>query len=433
MGHDASVAFVGLMRADGVDEVNPAFSQAGQLFQERLLGAVADAGLNVTHVFLQRPIPSFPADGRLWIRGGTGTVCRRFRATLLPFLNWGPVKTATISLSLIWNLVAWGWRFRGAGTRCLLLYNDAPPWLASIAAGRLIGAVVIAVVADIQVPGSGSVPATPLRWLQHRLQVRALPLCDGLVVLTHNIARDFAPCVPHIQMEGAVPDRLIETIVAQQDLEACSGDSSEPYDLDEPSRDTVVTLMYAGGLFEMKGVPLLLDAMERLPGLAYRLWITGDGPLRTSVERAAENDPRITYWGFPSYDEVLQLMRRATILINPHSTRHRSSRYVFPSKLVEYLAIGKPVITTRSTPEIADEYDGIAFVVDENPDAFANKIVEIAALSPRTRAEIGERARHFVLSQKSWTVQGERIARFITGQTDSHVNVHYPIAGTSQQ
>jgi glycosyltransferase involved in cell wall biosynthesis len=175
----------------------------------------------------------------------------------------------------------------------------------------------------------------------------------------------------------------------------------------------VTVFLYGGSLSAARGTTLLLDAFRRLEGSQYRLWITGEGDARADVEAAAAADPRIQYWGFVSYDNALELYRRATILVNPHLTGVRSGRYQFPSKLIEYLASGRPVVSTR-TPEIEREYgDVVVLAGDESPDALAAAMRETAARSEADLAAFGIRGREFVLREKTWERQGARIAGFL--------------------
>jgi glycosyltransferase involved in cell wall biosynthesis len=324
-----------------------------------------------------------------------------FPTTLLPFVNLGPAKPISAGFALLRHLLRWGRSNRGRA-RAILTYNVTnPPGIASVIAGRLTGTKVFAVVADIQVPGSGLVPDTLLRRLEFRLQRFTLPRLDGLIVLTRRMADDFAPRTPFIQVEGAVAGL---PRVAR----------SAPAGRDAIPRDEPVVLMYSGGLSELKGIPLLLDAFRLLPDQRFRLWITGTGPLSELVAASAARDPRITFWGFVEYGRVLELYQQATLLINPHSTRHASARYLFPSKLVEFLATGTPVISTCSTPEVLEEYGDVLYPLPEDsPERLAELITAVSALPPTDRDDMGARARRLVQDRKSWPVQGARVARFI--------------------
>lgn len=396
-------AFVGLLDTDGRVGENAAYSPAGTQFQECLLESLYGTGVDVTHIYALRPVTSFPRNRRLIFEATDVVMLGSIRTTLLGFVNFGPAKTLTAGLTLFIRLLGWAWREHGR-PRAVLLYNvNSPPGIVSVLAGRISGFKVVAIVADLQVPGQGLLPDTSLRRLEFWLQTRTLPLCDGLIVLTRRMAEEFAPVVPFIWMEGALPNDLI--------AEPAISDGEEP---DNDAGEGCV-FMYAGGLSELKGVRLLLDAFARVRG-THELWITGRGPSAADVERAAKDDPRITYWGFPSEQELRALYQKCDVLINPHSAHHESAHYLFPSKLIEYLGTGKPVISTCSTPEVAEEYGEVLFLADDSPDALAATIESVAGLTAAEREVAGARGRRYVLGRKSWRIQGHRIATFISAQ-----------------
>lgn len=399
------VAFVGVLAPSEDRSGNPAFSQAGSTFQESLIRSLATAGINVDTIFAQRPTTSYPHSRRLVFLPASGTA-GVLPVTFLPFVNFGAIKTITSGVALFVSLLRWSWANRRHQGRVLLLYNvSSPPGIASVLAGRVTGAKVIAVIADIQVPGSGSVANSVLRRLDYRLQTFTMARCDGLVVLTNRMVTDFAPDVPSVLVEGAVPPQMT-LLYAGADEQGDTGSTNCETD--------PIILMFAGELSELKGIPTLLDAFARIPNSAVKLWITGRGPEQPRVEAAAAADDRIRYWGYPSYEELLALYAQATLLVNPHSMRHLSSRYLFPSKLIEYLATGIPVLTTPSTPEVAELYGRFTYVAtDDSVEALAHAITR--AISHR-RSELrakGAAGRAFVLHEKTWEVQGRRVAAFI--------------------
>lgn len=402
-GGDESVAcaFIGLIDTDGRVAQNPAFSAAGTQFQESLLGALRSTALDVTHVYVLRPVVSFPALRQLGFPPGRTRLLGSLSTTLLPFVNAGPLKTISSGIALFPYLLAWAWRERGH-RRVFLLYNlYSPPGIVAIVAGWLSRTVVVAIVADIQVPGDGLLPDTPLRQLDYQLQVRTLPLFDGLVVLTRAMAQEFAPSTPFIEMEGAVPDALMRPISR---VAAAYDRATGPF-----------VIMYAGGLSELKGVRVMLASFALLEGNGYELWITGRGPLEDAVREAAANDSRITYWGFPDQEQLLSLYSKADTLVNPHSAMHASARYLFPSKLIEYLATGTPVVSTSSTPEVAEIYRDVCLVTAADaPEEIAASIRRLAGMTGVQRCELGARARSFVVAEKSWQRQAQRIAEFAT-------------------
>lgn len=399
------VAFVGVLAPTEERRNNLALSQAGATFQESLVEALASAGINVDHVFAQRPTPSFPRVRRLLFGVRRGVLgCRP--VTFLPFLNFGVAKAITGGVALVVLLARWGRRNRRVARKAVLLYNlNSPPALASVIAGRLTGTKVIAVVADIQVPGSGSLPNSPFRRLEYRLQTFTMSLCDGLVVLTNRMAADFAPMVPSMLVEGAVPPQLVSSYTTVDDHNGVPNSDGKG----DPT-----ILMFAGEISDLKGVPALLDAFSRIPNPDIELWITGRGPEQARVVAAAAADARIRYWGYPPYSELLALYQQATLLVNPHSVGQLSSRYLFPSKLIEYLATGVPVLSTPSTPEIAELYGAFAFITaDDSADALARSIMRTLSYPRSELRSRGAAGREFVLREKTWEVQGRHVAAFI--------------------
>jgi glycosyltransferase involved in cell wall biosynthesis len=394
------VAFVGSLMPRTEVASLAGHSEASALFQERLLAALAADGLEVSQVFSIPLAPSFPAQRRLVFRSRRHRTDGGIAATQLGFVNYRAAKAATLAVELFLQLLRWGWRERGY-RKVVLRYNaDNPPALVNLLAARLIRAASIGLIADLQPPGGGLLPETLLRRVEFRLQTMSLRRFDGLVAVTPAIGSDFAPGVPAIVVEGGV---------ATADPAALAEEASCRPEVGGGAK----VVMYAGDFSELRGVRLLLEAFSLLPDSQTRLWITGKGELRGLVETAARRDPRITYWGYIRHADVLALYRQATVLINPHSTREHSARYLFPSKVLEYLAAGRPVISTCGEG-IEEGYRGAVFLLrNETPAGLAALLAEVLARPEAELAAFGLRGREFVLREKSWDRQGRRIATFI--------------------
>jgi hypothetical protein len=93
---------------------------------------------------------------------------------------------------------------------------------------------------------------------------------------------------------------------------------------------------------------LLVDSFRLIPDPDVRLVISGRGGLERELRRAAQSDPRITIAGFLDRQAWRRLLASATVLVNPRLSSALENRYNFPSKLIDYLAAGRPVITTLS-------------------------------------------------------------------------------------
>jgi glycosyltransferase involved in cell wall biosynthesis len=98
---------------------------------------------------------------------------------------------------------------------------------------------------------------------------------------------------------------------------------------------------FAGRLTPEKGISTLLQAWRTI-GTDFRLQIAGDGPLASEVEQACREMKNVTWLKWLPRTEILQRMKRASVLILP-STWYEG----FPMTLAEACAVGLPVIASK--------------------------------------------------------------------------------------
>jgi glycosyltransferase involved in cell wall biosynthesis len=399
-GGRPALAFVGALVPEGERARYPAHSPAGQQFQRELLRVLAEQGYPPDRLISLPPVASFPRDRRLLLR--RRTVPSEARLVELPVVNLGGLKPLTAGVATVAAVVRWA-RERGPhdGGRIVLGYNASNPsgW-AVVAGARAIGARAVLIAADVPVPGAGDVPGTLSRRLEARLHHASIRRFDGIVALSPYTLTDYGGGAPGLLLEGGVA----------ADLTAARFDARAGGQV--PGRPT--RLAYTGRLTETAGIDLLLGAFALLEGAGWRLTITGWGEGAARVGAAAAADPRIEYLGRVERSRVLEVYARADILVNPHLTAPRSARYAFPSKLLEYLATGRPTVTT-ALPWIAAEYGGHCRLLrEETPAALAATVSDLAAVPEPARLAAAAAARSWVLKEKSWDAQGERLAAFLT-------------------
>jgi glycosyltransferase involved in cell wall biosynthesis len=171
-------------------------------------------------------------------------------------------------------------------------------------------------------------------------------------------------------------------------------------------------VVLSGSLESFNGLELVTAAMTHLPG-EYELVIAGSGSLEGFAREQAARDPRIRFLGFLAFEDVLELYWSADLLLNARITRAIDTRYFFPSKLMELLASGTPVLST-CTGHVESEYGHVLYLLrDETPEALAARMEEIRRIAPRERFDLGRRAREFMLTEKTWRRQGERLADYM--------------------
>lgn len=394
---DLAFAFVGTILPDRAEFHGPAYSAAGQLFQRELLGGLAAAGLVPGTVYSFRGQPAFPRGRRLWAAGGSEEI-DGMRVRFLPFVNVQPLKPLTAGLSLLAALLVWRWRTRGARHRLIHCVNvHMPPGLITLLAARLAGARISASVLDVFQPGLN----VPDRWRWHLdllLQRHAIRRLDGVMVVSPAIAEDFTrPDQPVCLIEGGVGERWLRPLPARP------RPASAPF-----------TAAFAGSLEPINCIRWMLDTMDLLPEEGFRLLLAGDGSLAPEVRERAARDPRVEYRGFLGHEAVREVYAEADVLLCVRRTGQRQ-QYFFPSKLMEYLASGVPVVTTAIRgvePELAGV---MAPLRDETPAGLAALLRQLAASPPEERQALGARARQLVLREKSWAAQGRKLAALLLG------------------
>lgn len=119
---------------------------------------------------------------------------------------------------------------------------------------------------------------------------------------------------------------------------------------------TKKAIMYSGTLRYQYGIKNLLDAFKGIEDKDVELWICGSGEAEKEVKELAQKDSRVKFFGFCTQDEVAQLRSRAAILVNPRTNDGEYTKYSFPSKTMEYMVSGKPVVMYK-LDGIPDEYD----------------------------------------------------------------------------
>lgn len=174
-------------------------------------------------------------------------------------------------------------------------------------------------------------------------------------------------------------------------------------------------ILYTGTLHHQYGIMTLLQAFEMIQEPDYELWICGSGDAENDVKALAEIDQRIRFWGYVPKQTIYKLQEQATILVNPRTNEGEYTKYSFPSKTMEYMMSGIPVVMHK-LHGIPDEYDPYLFYVEDNTaEALSKRMKEICELSEEERDAFGLTAREFVAGKKNARTQAEKILNMVVG------------------
>jgi glycosyltransferase involved in cell wall biosynthesis len=170
-------------------------------------------------------------------------------------------------------------------------------------------------------------------------------------------------------------------------------------------------ILFIGTLFNFSGLDILIrrfpEVLKEAP--QAKLLIVGDGPQRPKLEKiVAETglQKQVIITGFQPYNTMPQYINTSTLCVNTFLIND-TTRDIFPSKIVQYLACGKAVIATRlpgMAAVIEGEQQGVVY--SDNVDDLLDNIT--ALLKSAERRKQLEQAGLAYVTQKHGN---EKIAR----------------------
>lgn len=234
-----------------------------------------------------------------------------------------------------------------------------------------------------------------LRHLYNRMVYKCIDRVDSFVLLTEHMREPLRVCEkPYVIVEGIADDF---------------------YDVPDIKNITEKkVVLYTGTLHYQFGIKNLLDAFSQIPADDYELWICGSGEAENEIEQLSKNDNRIRYFGYKSKKEVVSMQKQATLLINPRQDIGEYTKYSFPSKTIEYMQSGTPVLMYKLAG-IPDKYDDYLYYIDPDAgvDGIKNKIISICEMEDSEREQFGLKAKLFVEKNASGKAQTQKILEMI--------------------
>lgn len=140
----------------------------------------------------------------------------------------------------------------------------------------------------------------------------------------------------------------------------------------------IQNIFYGGILNRRFGVKTLVDAFLSTDNENLRLVVCGNGELHDYLMLVSSKDKRVIYKGQVTPAEVRKLIASADLLVNPRPNNEIYTRYSFPSKNIEYLLSGRPVLgyMLDGMPPYYDKYMSIIDSESQNDVENMRKAIE---------------------------------------------------------
>lgn len=172
------------------------------------------------------------------------------------------------------------------------------------------------------------------------------PLLDACLraTQTHDALRGVVTIAPilrdHYIARGARADR-VHVVPDGVDFDLFIAPNPTPYAPPGPH------IVYAGHLYDYKGIPTILDAARLLPEAHFHL--VGGLPediRRTHARIDRESLTNVSLHGCAPHADVPPFVQHADVLLLPPSNTEASKDWTSPVKLGEYLATGVPIVAS---------------------------------------------------------------------------------------
>jgi glycosyltransferase involved in cell wall biosynthesis len=214
-------------------------------------------------------------------------------------------------------------------------------------------------------------------------------------------ARHFDSCIAVSELDAAelrrrLPDQRVHVIDN-------GVDASRLQPLAEPGDSETIlfvgTLRYAPNLDAVKFLRAQVWPYVRRACPRAKLVIVGQLP--QDPDEFLRDSDGVDVMG--AVDDLTPYYRRAAVVVAPLRAGGGTRL-----KVLEAMAVGRPVVSTTVGCEGLDVHDGAELLMADEPIAFAQHVVQLLG-DPRRRAQLASRARALVERRYDWPIIGEKL------------------------
>jgi glycosyltransferase involved in cell wall biosynthesis len=342
-----------------------AASPAAMKWQKHLVEALVEKGIDAEWLYY-RPDPYWPI-GRLLPSISKIQSKTTFKKKQIKYVNILGLKNFTLEKSLK-KILKTKTKSNGFQPLIIISYNSTK-WINKIFLDQNINKkfICIYIVADYEVPKGA----------------------NGYVFLSYDSFNKYDKDYNKLHLDGAV----------------YPSDQRQSFQQSNRKKSKII-FFYSGSFHKWGGVKILLDAMNYIKDDKLELWISGQGDNKL-IKLAVKKDKRIKFLGLLSNNRLQNTYNRVDIFLNPRPVNMPGNEINFPSKLFDYLAWDKPIISTW-TKSLSPIYKKVLHVVDDNPVAIAFAMSSYLKVKKFSKTKTKD-----LINKKSWSRQADKLINFI--------------------
>jgi len=172
---------------------------------------------------------------------------------------------------------------------------------------------------------------------------------------------------------------------------------------------------YVGTFGPWHGVEVLARAITLLPpDQKIRFLLVGSGGLRGRVEeilREAKAEHRVIFTGLVENERVPKLLDGCDVLASPHISLEGGAEFFgSPTKLFEYMAMGKAIVASRlgQIGDVLTDEETALLVEPGDAQQLTDAILRLSE-SPELRQRLGPAARKAAVERHTWRRNAQRV------------------------
>lgn len=360
--------------------------QQGQKYNELLMEGLAENGADVLSLST-RPINRAMTRQRFF--KGEKETENGIRYHYIPFFNMKLLRELSVLLGVFFRILFSRGKRKDTVIICDALNVAAT--MGALPAAALRGYKTVGIITDVPCHLSYSKKVS----FNQKLNLSLMKRFKSYLLLTAQMSDVVNPKGrPYIVLEGHADVNM-----------ASVGNTLE-------EKDEKQICLYAGSLMRIYGIESLVRGFAAAAIPNTELHIYGDGDFTAELKKLTEECPTVKYMGTAPNAEIVKAELRASLLVNPRPTHEDYTKYSFPSKNMEYMASGTPVLTTKLPGMPKDHEPYVFFIEEETAEGIAVALKKIFALTPEELHAFGLQAKEFILKEKNNHAQAAKVIAF---------------------
>lgn len=172
---------------------------------------------------------------------------------------------------------------------------------------------------------------------------------------------------------------------------------------------------FVGTFGPWHGVLVLAKAIKLIPReVPARFLLVGAGALHGEMRNllaVEEESGRVIFYGGVPHDQIPALLDACDVLVSPHVPLAAGAEFFgSPTKLFEYMAVGKGIVASRlgQIGEVLSDGETALLVEPGNAEELSAALVRLLK-SPKLRESLGTAARQKAISNHTWRRNAQNI------------------------